>query len=51
MSHGFRGFVDSLGPELAGEFQDRMLAGLEGARTDGGIIMDRTVAFTRIRKT
>lgn len=29
MSHGFRGYVDSLGPELAGEFRARMFAGLE----------------------
>jgi SAM-dependent methyltransferase len=50
MSHGFRGYVDSLGPELAGEFRDRMFAGLERMHASGGITVDRTVAFNRMRK-
>ena len=50
MSHGFRGFVDSLGPELAEEFRTRMFAGLEGVHASGGIVVDATVAFNRMRK-
>jgi hypothetical protein len=50
MSHGFRGYVESLGPELAREFRTRMFAGLERVHSDGGITVDRTVAFTRMRK-
>lgn len=50
MSHGFRGYADSLGPELAAEFQARMFAGLERIHADGGITVDRTVAFNRMRK-
>jgi hypothetical protein len=42
--------VESLGPELAGEFRTRMFAGLERVHSDGGITVDRTVAFTRMRK-
>jgi ubiquinone/menaquinone biosynthesis C-methylase UbiE len=47
MSHGFRGYVDSLGPRLAAEFQPRMLAGLERVHASGAITLDGTVAFTR----
>lgn len=50
MSHGFRGFVRSLDPELADEFQTRMLAGLDRLHTDGGITMDAEVTFDRMRK-
>lgn len=50
MSHGFRGYVDSLGPELAGEFRARMFGGLERLHADGGITVDSTVAFYRMRK-
>jgi SAM-dependent methyltransferase len=50
MSHGFRGYVDSLGPELAGEFRARMFAGLEQMHANGGIAVDRPVAFNRMRK-
>jgi ubiquinone/menaquinone biosynthesis C-methylase UbiE len=50
MSHGFRGYVDSLGPELAGEFRARMFAGLERMHANGGITVDNTVAFNRMRK-
>jgi ubiquinone/menaquinone biosynthesis C-methylase UbiE len=50
MSHGFRGYIDSLGPRLAAEFRARMLAGLERVHASGGITLDGTVAFTRARK-
>jgi hypothetical protein len=50
MSHGFRGYVDSLGPRLAAEFRTRMLAGLERVHASGAITLDGTVAFTRARK-
>jgi ubiquinone/menaquinone biosynthesis C-methylase UbiE len=40
MSHGFRGYVDSLGPELAGEFRARMFAGLERMHANGGITVE-----------
>ncbi len=50
MSHGFRGYVDSLGPELAGEFRARMFAGLERMHANGGITVDSTAAFYRMRK-
>lgn len=50
MSHGFRGFVESLGPELAAEFKARMLAGLEDVHANGGITVDAKVAFARTRK-
>lgn len=46
MSHGFRGFVDSLGPELGAEFRDRMFAGLRGLHNTGGITVEPNVAFT-----
>lgn len=48
MSHGFRGYVNSLGPELAREFRARMFAGLERLHADGGITVDSTVAFHRM---
>jgi ubiquinone/menaquinone biosynthesis C-methylase UbiE len=50
MSHGFRGYVDSLGPELAGEFRARMFTGLERIHANGGITLDSTVAFYRMHK-
>jgi SAM-dependent methyltransferase len=50
MSHGFRGYVESLGPQLGAELRTRMLAGLEQVHASGGITLDRTVAFTRVRK-
>jgi ubiquinone/menaquinone biosynthesis C-methylase UbiE len=50
MSHGFRGYIDSLGPELAAEFRARMFAGLERMHANGGITLDSTVAFHRMRK-
>ena len=50
MSHGFRGYIDSLGPQLAAEFQARLLAGLERLQADDGITFDSTVDFTRMRK-
>lgn len=50
MSHGFRGFVESLGPELAEEFRARMFAGLERLHVDGGIVVNAAVAFNRMRK-
>jgi ubiquinone/menaquinone biosynthesis C-methylase UbiE len=50
MSHGFRGWVDSLGPELAEELRTRMFAGLERMHANGGITLDNTVTFYRMRK-
>jgi ubiquinone/menaquinone biosynthesis C-methylase UbiE len=50
MSHGFRGFVTDLGPELADEFRTRMFEGLERVHADGGITLDATAAFNRMRK-
>ncbi len=50
MSHGFRGFVESLGPELASEFKTRMFAGLENIHASGGITVNAKVAFNRMRK-
>jgi ubiquinone/menaquinone biosynthesis C-methylase UbiE len=50
MSHGSRSYVDSLGPELAGEFRARMLAGLERMHANGGITVDRPIVFYRMRK-
>lgn len=51
MSHGFRGYIDSLGPELAAEFPAGLFAGLEQMHASGDIALDSTVAFTRMRKT
>lgn len=50
MSHGFRGSVESPGPELAAEFKARLLAGLEDVHANGGITVDARVAFDRVRK-
>ena len=50
MSHGFRGHVYSLGPQLAGEFRARLFAGLERMQADGGITVSNGAAFTRARK-
>jgi hypothetical protein len=50
MSHGFRGYIDSLGPQLAGEFRVRLLAGLERMHASGGITVDSTAGFRRMRK-
>ena len=50
MSHGFRGYVDSLGPRLGGEFRARMFAGLERMQASGGITVDDTIVFSRMRK-
>ncbi len=46
MSHGFRGFVDSLGTELAAEFRDRLFAGLRTLHDAGGITVEPNVVFT-----
>ena len=50
MSHGFRGYIDSLGPDLAGEFRARLFAGLERMQANGGVTLDGTASFTRMRK-
>jgi ubiquinone/menaquinone biosynthesis C-methylase UbiE len=50
MSHGFRGYIDSLGPKLAAEFRARLLAGLERLQATGGITLNGTAGFTRMRK-
>lgn len=50
MSYGFRGYIDSLGPRLAGEFRARMFAGLERMHASSGITVDSTVSFSRMRK-
>ena len=50
MSHGFRGFVYSLGPRLAGEFRASLFAGLEAMQATGGITVSNGAAFTHGRK-
>jgi ubiquinone/menaquinone biosynthesis C-methylase UbiE len=50
MSHGFRGYVDSLGPQLGGEFRVKMFAGLERLHASVGITLDSSVVFTRMHK-
>lgn len=50
MSHGFRGYINYLGPQLAAEFQARMLAGLKRMHDNGGITLDDVISFTRVRK-
>lgn len=50
MSHGFRGFVESLEPELAEEFKTRMFEGLARLHAAGGIVVQSTVAFTKVWK-
>ena len=49
-SHGWRGFVYSLGPQLADEFRARLFAGLAPMAADGGITVSHGAAFTRARK-
>jgi hypothetical protein len=49
-SHGWRGFVYSLGPQLADEFRARLLAGLAPMAADGGITVSHGAAFTRALK-
>ncbi|MEV0615611.1 methyltransferase domain-containing protein [Nonomuraea sp. NPDC050404] len=50
MSHGFRGFVESLGPELAEEFRAKVFEGLARLHADGGIVMRSAAAFYRMRR-
>jgi ubiquinone/menaquinone biosynthesis C-methylase UbiE len=50
MSHGFRGYIDSLGPDPAAEYRDRLLTGLERMQANGGITVDSTVGFSRMRR-
>ncbi|HTT91105.1 MAG TPA: methyltransferase domain-containing protein, partial [Acidimicrobiales bacterium] len=50
MSHGFRGFVESLGARLAEEFRARVFAGLEPMQAEGGIFLTSVVAFNRMIK-
>jgi ubiquinone/menaquinone biosynthesis C-methylase UbiE len=51
MSHGYRGYVYSLGPTLAGEFRTRLFAALEQLQADGGgITASFGAVFTRARK-
>ena len=50
MSHGFRGHVYSLGPQLAAEFRTRLFAALEQLQADGCITASHGAAFTRARK-
>lgn len=44
MSHGFAGFVESLGDEDADELRRRALAELDRMQADGGIVLDRGAA-------
>lgn len=46
LSHGFRGFVDSLEPALAGELRSRLMAELLHLHVQGGITTEPDVAFT-----
>lgn len=50
MSHGWRGHVYSLGPQLAAEFRTRLFAALEQLQADGGITVSFGAAFARARK-
>lgn len=51
MSHGFRGHVYSLGPQLAAEFRTRLFAALEQLQADGdGITASFGAVFARARK-
>ena len=51
MSHGFRGHVYSLGPQLAAEFRTRLIAALEQLQADGGgITASFGAVFARARK-
>jgi len=51
MSHGYRGYVYSLGPALAGEFRTRLFAALEQLQADsGGITASFGAVFARARK-
>jgi SAM-dependent methyltransferase len=50
MSHGFRGFIESLGPQLAEEFRATLFAGLERMQAEGGIKLTSVVAFNRMNK-
>lgn len=51
MSHGYRGYVYSLGPTLAGEFRTRLFAALEQLQAGGGgITASFGAVFTRARK-
>ena len=50
MSHGFRGHVYSLGPQLAAEFRTRLFAALEHLQADGGITASFGAVFARARK-
>ncbi|ARQ69334.1 class I SAM-dependent methyltransferase [Streptomyces marincola] len=50
MSHGFRGFVESLGPDLAAEFRERSLAGLARLHAEGGITLSPSIGLHRVRK-
>jgi hypothetical protein len=50
MSHGFRGHVHSLGPQLAAEFRTRLFAALEQLQADGCITASFGAVFTRARK-
>jgi len=50
MSHGFRGHVYSLGPQLAAEFRTRLFAALEQLQADGGgITASFGAVFARAR--
>jgi len=42
--------IESLGPELASEFRARLFAGLGRIHASGGIIVDSTVALTRMHQ-
>ncbi|MFE2425834.1 hypothetical protein ACFXJ5_03580 [Streptomyces sp. NPDC059373] len=42
--------LESLGPDLAEEFRVRMFAGLRRVHAEGGIAVNATVAFNRMRK-
>ena len=50
MSHGYRGYVYSLGPTLAGEFRTRLFAALEQLQADGCITASFGAVFARARK-
>lgn len=50
MSHGFRGYVQVLGTDLAIEFRRRLFVGLEAIHADGDLAVVRTATFDKVRK-
>lgn len=50
ISHGFRGYINSLRPQLAADFRAGMLTGLQRMHDNGGITLNDIINFARTRK-